>query len=61
MLAACAGFLWFNAAPAEIFMGDTGSLAIGTALAICPPLVISDEEVGTIIDAMAEGLRAAAS
>ena len=33
MLSACAGFLWFNAAPAEIFMGDTGSLAIGTALA----------------------------
>ncbi|MGI9596290.1 MAG: phospho-N-acetylmuramoyl-pentapeptide-transferase [Acidimicrobiales bacterium] len=33
MLAGCAGFLWFNAAPAEIFMGDTGSLAIGTALA----------------------------
>ncbi len=33
MLAACAGFLWFNAAPAEIFMGDTGSLAIGTAIA----------------------------
>ncbi|MEZ5379014.1 MAG: phospho-N-acetylmuramoyl-pentapeptide-transferase [Acidimicrobiales bacterium] len=33
MLAALAGFLWFNAAPAEIFMGDTGSLAIGTGLA----------------------------
>lgn len=33
MLAACTGFLWFNAAPADIFMGDTGSLAIGTALA----------------------------
>ena len=33
MLSACAGFLWFNAAPAEIFMGDTGSLAIGTGLA----------------------------
>ncbi len=33
MLAACSGFLWFNAAPADIFMGDTGSLAIGTALA----------------------------
>jgi phospho-N-acetylmuramoyl-pentapeptide-transferase len=27
------GFLWFNAAPAEIFMGDTGSLALGGALA----------------------------
>lgn len=33
MMAGCAGFLWFNAAPAEIFMGDTGSLAIGTGLA----------------------------
>ena len=28
----CAGFLWFNAAPARIFMGDTGSLGIGTAI-----------------------------
>ncbi len=34
MLGALAGFLWFNAAPAEIFMGDTGSLAIGTGLAV---------------------------
>lgn len=33
MVGALAGFLWFNAAPAEIFMGDTGSLAIGTGLA----------------------------
>ncbi len=33
MVAALAGFLWFNCAPAEIFMGDTGSLAIGTGLA----------------------------
>jgi phospho-N-acetylmuramoyl-pentapeptide-transferase len=30
---ACLGFLWWNAAPARIFMGDTGSLAIGAALA----------------------------
>ena len=30
----CAGFLWFNAAPARIFMGDVGALAIGTALAL---------------------------
>jgi len=30
---ATAGFLWWNAAPAKIFMGDTGSLAIGTAIA----------------------------
>jgi phospho-N-acetylmuramoyl-pentapeptide-transferase len=33
MLGGCAGFLWWNAAPAQIFMGDTGSLAIGAALA----------------------------
>ncbi|MBQ6453052.1 MAG: phospho-N-acetylmuramoyl-pentapeptide-transferase [Coriobacteriales bacterium] len=30
---ACIGFLWFNCYPASIFMGDTGSLALGTALA----------------------------
>ncbi|HVF13845.1 MAG TPA: phospho-N-acetylmuramoyl-pentapeptide-transferase [Acidimicrobiales bacterium] len=29
---ACAGFLWWNAAPAKIFMGDTGSLGIGAGL-----------------------------
>lgn len=33
MVGALVGFLWFNAAPAEIFMGDTGSLAIGAGLA----------------------------
>lgn len=31
--AACFGFLWWNANPAKIFMGDTGSLALGGALA----------------------------
>lgn len=32
---ACAGFLWWNAAPAQIFMGDVGSLALGGAMAAC--------------------------
>ncbi|MCA1822723.1 MAG: phospho-N-acetylmuramoyl-pentapeptide-transferase [Frankia sp.] len=32
-MGACFGFLWWNAAPAKIFMGDTGSLALGGALA----------------------------
>jgi len=31
---ACLGFLWFNAHPAEVFMGDTGSLAIGGAIGV---------------------------
>ena len=33
VMGACAGFLWWNAPPAKIFMGDTGSLALGGALA----------------------------
>src|SRR5207245_10396040 len=33
MAAAAAGFLWWNAAPARIFMGDVGSQAIGAGLA----------------------------
>ena len=32
-MGACAGFLWWNAAPAKIFMGDTGSLALGGLVA----------------------------
>ena len=33
VMGACFGFLWYNAPPAQIFMGDTGSLALGGALA----------------------------
>jgi phospho-N-acetylmuramoyl-pentapeptide-transferase len=33
LMGACFGFLWWNAPPAKIFMGDTGSLALGGALA----------------------------
>jgi phospho-N-acetylmuramoyl-pentapeptide-transferase len=33
VMGACFGFLWWNAPPAKIFMGDTGSLALGGALA----------------------------
>jgi phospho-N-acetylmuramoyl-pentapeptide-transferase len=32
LLGACLGFLWFNANPARVFMGDTGALALGGAL-----------------------------
>ncbi|HET7239434.1 MAG TPA: phospho-N-acetylmuramoyl-pentapeptide-transferase, partial [Terrimicrobiaceae bacterium] len=38
LFGACLGFLWWNAFPARVFMGDTGSLAIGGmlgAVAIC--------------------------
>jgi phospho-N-acetylmuramoyl-pentapeptide-transferase len=33
-LGACIGFLWYNAYPAQIFMGDTGSLALGSIIAV---------------------------
>jgi phospho-N-acetylmuramoyl-pentapeptide-transferase len=33
MAGACLGFLWFNCAPAQVFMGDTGSLPLGGMLA----------------------------
>ena len=34
MVGAALGFLWFNAPPAMVFMGDTGSLSIGGALGV---------------------------
>jgi phospho-N-acetylmuramoyl-pentapeptide-transferase len=34
MIGACLGFLWYNAYPAEIFMGDTGSLFLGGTLGV---------------------------
>lgn len=32
---ACVGFLWYNSYPAQVFMGDTGSLALGGIIAVC--------------------------
>ena len=45
---ACIGFLWYNSHPAEIFMGDTGSLALGMALG-CLSVVTKTEFVVIII------------
>ena len=44
---ACVGFLWFNCYPAKIFMGDTGSLALGTAFAAIA--VITKTELFSLI------------
>ncbi len=44
----CIGFLWFNSYPADIFMGDTGSLAMGTALG-CLAIVSKTEVLVLII------------
>lgn len=39
LLGACIGFLWYNAFPAQVFMGDTGSLALGGVIAALAILV----------------------
>ncbi|MNK61131.1 Phospho-N-acetylmuramoyl-pentapeptide-transferase [compost metagenome] len=35
LVGGCLGFLWYNSHPAQVFMGDTGSLALGGAIAAC--------------------------
>ena len=47
VVGACAGFLWFNVRPARIFMGDTGALALGAAIAGIG--VMLSEELGVLI------------
>lgn len=42
MAGACIGFLWYNAHPAQVFMGDTGSLALGGALGAVAILLKSE-------------------
>jgi phospho-N-acetylmuramoyl-pentapeptide-transferase len=39
MLGSCLGFLWYNCHPAQMFMGDTGSLALGGAIAMVAILI----------------------
>ncbi len=38
-LGACIGFLWYNAYPAQVFMGDTGSLTLGSIIAVMAILI----------------------
>lgn len=48
LVGSCLGFLWFNAPPARIFMGDTGSLTIGGLLG-CVAVLLKQEIVLAII------------
>ena len=51
MVGACAGFLWWNAAPARIFMGDTGALAIGAGMS-CIALTLNVHLLLPIVGAL---------
>jgi phospho-N-acetylmuramoyl-pentapeptide-transferase len=48
VVGACVGFLWFNAHPAEVFMGDVGSLSLGGVVAVIS-LVIKKEILCLVI------------
>ena len=48
IVGACIGFLWYNAPPAKIFMGDTGSLSLGGSLAAIA-IIVKHEIVLAII------------
>ncbi|CCB85836.1 phospho-N-acetylmuramoyl-pentapeptide-transferase [Parachlamydia acanthamoebae] len=45
---ACLGFLWYNSYPAQVFMGDTGSLALGGILGVCAILLKKEMLLGII-------------
>src|SRR5437899_9617254 len=47
LAAAGLGFLWFNAYPAQMFMGDVGSLALGAALGVVA--LITRQELGLVL------------
>jgi len=48
MAGACLGFLWFNGSPAQVFMGDTGSLALGAVLGVSAVLLRRELLLGLI-------------
>ncbi|MBI2795605.1 MAG: phospho-N-acetylmuramoyl-pentapeptide-transferase [Gemmatimonadetes bacterium] len=48
ILGACIGFLWFNCYPAQVFMGDTGALALGGALGAVSILLKSEFLLGIV-------------
>jgi phospho-N-acetylmuramoyl-pentapeptide-transferase len=48
VVGACVGFLWFNAHPAEVFMGDVGSLSLGGVIAVIS-LIIKKEILCLIV------------
>lgn len=48
LVGACLGFLWFNGYPAQVFMGDTGSLALGGILGVSAVLLKKELLLGII-------------
>lgn len=48
LVGACIGFLWYNGHPAQVFMGDTGSLALGGIIGVCAVLLRREVLLGLV-------------
>lgn len=48
LIGACIGFLWYNGYPAQVFMGDTGSLALGGIIGVCAILLRREVLLGLV-------------
>jgi phospho-N-acetylmuramoyl-pentapeptide-transferase len=48
MVGGCVGFLWYNGHPAQVFMGDTGSLALGAVLGVSAVLLRREFLLGIV-------------
>lgn len=48
LIGACIGFLWYNGHPAQVFMGDTGSLALGGIIGVCAVLLRREVLLGLV-------------
>lgn len=48
LMGACLGFLWFNGYPAQVFMGDTGSLALGGVIGVAAVLLRREALLGLV-------------
>lgn len=48
LVGACIGFLWYNGYPAEVFMGDTGSLALGGIIGVAAVLLRREAFLGLV-------------
>jgi phospho-N-acetylmuramoyl-pentapeptide-transferase len=48
LVGACIGFLWYNGYPAEVFMGDTGSLALGGIIGVAAVLLRREALLGVV-------------
>ena len=53
---ACVGFMWYNSYPAQVFMGDTGSLALGGIIGVVAILIRKELLIPVYVEFLVENL-----